>query len=336
MREWLTALLREPATGERLVRDGDVLVSEQGVRYPVRDEIPRFVGTTDSGQKQTSQSFGFKWRQHETYASPGQVAMSHAWLMQRYGFPSDEAMGQYFRSRERILDAGCGAGYSAAILLQAATETPYVGVDISEAVDVAAARLSNFADAAFVQADLLALPFAPESFDTILSEGVLHHTPSTEHALRALIPLLARGGELLFYVYRRKGPVREFSDDAIRARIASLPPELAWEAMRPLTQLARALAEAKVEVTVPDVDLLEIKAGTYDVQRLIYNTFCKLFWNENFTFEENVHVNFDWYHPRYAHRQTEVEVREWCASIGLRVVHMDIQDSGITTRAVRD
>ena len=28
-------------------------------------------------------------------------------------------------------------------------------------------------------------------------------------------------------------------------------------------------------------------------------------------------MNFDWYHPRYAHRQTEEEVRRWCEEAGL-------------------
>ena len=75
----------------------------------------------------------------------------------------------------------------------------------------------------FVQADVLDLPFRPESFDAIFSEGVLHHTPSTEAAFQALVPLLRPGGELLFYVYRRKAPLREFADDYIRDRDRGAP-----------------------------------------------------------------------------------------------------------------
>ncbi len=46
----------------------------------------------------------------------------------------------------------------------------------------------------------------------IFSEGRTHHTDSTRAALEAVARLLAPGGRLLFYVYRRKGPVREFTD----------------------------------------------------------------------------------------------------------------------------
>jgi arsenite methyltransferase len=288
-------------------------------------------------RQQTSDSFGYKWRRRDSYGSEGQRSVARNWLIERYGFGDAESMTRYFASRERLLDAGCGGGYSAAILLESIRDLRYVGVDISEAVWVARERLAHLSHARFVQSDLMSLPFGRDSFDTILSEGVLHHTPSTRDALRSVASHLAHGGEILFYVYRRKGPVREFSDDHIRDRVASLPPEEAWEAMRPLTSLARALAESGATVTVDDdVPLLGIKAGRYDVQRLIYGAFCKLFWNDAFTFEENLHVNFDWYHPRYAHRQTEDDVRTWCEELGLRITHMDVQESGITTRAVRD
>jgi hypothetical protein len=44
-------------------------------------------------------------------------------------------------------------------------------------------------------------------------------------------------------------------------------------------------------------------------------------------------VNFDWYHPRYAHRHTPEEVLQWCREEGLQVEHWDVQESGITVRA---
>ena len=75
-----------------------------------------------------------------------------------------------------------------------------------------------------------------------------------------------------------------------------------------------------------DVPLLGISAGRHDVQRLIYWHFAKLFWNPELSFEENNHVNFDWYHPRYAHRQTEDEVRRWCDDAGLEIVRLDVQE----------
>src|SRR6185436_11761106 len=97
---------------------------------------------------------------------------------------------------------------------------------------------------------------------------------------------------------RRKAPVREFTDDYVRDRVAALSPQEAWTELEQLTRLGRALAEleAVVEVT-EDVPLLGITAGRYDVQRLIYWHFAKLYLNPKLSFDENTHVQFDWYHP---------------------------------------
>lgn len=331
-------LLLEPGwrgTADEIIEG--TLRGAEGRAYPIVDGIPRFVGPADADQRQTAHSFAYKWQQRATYASAAMRASHQRWLVERYGFASADAMQAYFSSRRRILDAGCGAGYSTGTWLDARWRGAlWVGVDLSAAIDVARDRFGALPGTHFVQADLLALPFRNASFDTVFAEGVLHHTPSTERALRSVADALAPGGEILFYVYRKKGPIREFTDDYIRQAVAPLDPEEAWQRLRPLTRLGQALAELRAEVEVPeDIPLLGIAAGRYDVQRLIYWHVAKLFWNEAFTFEENHHINFDWYHPRYAHRHTEDEIRRWCADCGLTIKHFDAQESGFTVRATK-
>lgn len=316
------------------------LYSATGRIFPIEDGIPRFVRTGDQGQRQTQGSFAFKWQQEHTYASASSLAVYGDWLVKKYGFGSLQEMQDYLGSRPLMLDAGCGSGYSASIFIDKRwhlqSQTHWVGVDISEAVDVARRRLGITPYMHYVQGDVLEPPFKERSFDVIFSEGVLHHTPSTELAIKALAPLLAIGGEFMFYVYCKKGPIREFSDDYIRNLIADLPPEQAWRMLQPLTQLGKALSDLHAEVEVPeDIPYLGINAGRHDVQRLIYWHFIKLFWNDAYTFDENQHINFDWYHPRYAHRQTEDEVRRWCKEANLTIAHCHVEESGITVRATR-
>jgi hypothetical protein len=43
-----------------------------------------------------------------------------------------------------------------------------------------------------------------------------------------------------------------------------------------------------------------------------------------------VHVNFDWYRPVYAHRQTAAEVRAWCDEARIRITRFNEQESGFT------
>lgn len=333
----LLEILADPITKTPLRWANDQLSSGQGQVYPIIGGIPRFVLTEDSGQKQTEASFGYKWQQESSYDTPEVHDSARTWLVARYGFADVDAMRAFFASRQRILDAGCGSGFSASLWMTPEWQGPqWVGADISAAIDVAQKRLAGGVDRHFVQADILQMPFREGMFDTIFSEGVLHHTPSTERALKALVPLLAPGGELMFYIYRKKSPIREFTDDYIRDAIAQLSPEEGWTAMRPLTKLGQALAELHAEVEVPeDIPYLGIKAGRYDVQRLLYWHVAKLFWNEQWSFEANNHVNFDWYAPRYAHRQTEEDVRRWCAEANLNIIHFDAQEAGFTVRALK-
>jgi SAM-dependent methyltransferase len=352
MRKSLVDVLADPISKSPLTLDesrsegGEIiegtLRSPEGRSYVISNGIPRFVLTDDSGQKQTERSFGYKWQKKDAWYSPEVQAACEPWFVERYGFASTEEMRKYFGSRRHVLDAGCGGGYASSIWMdstwQGEGDAQWYGADISEAVDVARERLSPMPGTHFVQGDILQLPFREGTFDAILSEGVMHHTPSTERALKSLAQLLVPGGEFLFYVYRKKSPIREFTDDHVRDYLSTLSPEEGWEALRPLTKLGQALSELHAEVEVPeDIPYLGIKAGRYDVQRLIYWHVAKLYWRDTFSFEENNHVNFDWYHPRYSWRQTEEDIRRWCSEAGLTIKFFDdTQESGFTVRAIKE
>ena len=44
----------------------------------------------------------------------------------------------------------------------------------------------------------------------------MHHTKNTESSFKALTKLLAKKGMISIYVYKIKGPMREFADNFIR------------------------------------------------------------------------------------------------------------------------
>jgi arsenite methyltransferase len=348
---WLAELLVDPATGgdlrvetARTDASGEVLdgrlVGVGDVGYVVRDGIPRFVGADgpDGQDGQVAASFGYKWSMRSSYEAPGFAAWYRNWLLEKYGFADQTGLRKHFSRFQRVLEVGCGSGMSSVVSLDGLRpDQHWVGLDLSTAIDVAHERIGDKPNTSFVQADAMALPFRTDTFDAIFSEGVLHHTSSTHDALASIVSVLSPGGEVMFYVYRMKAPVREMTDDLLRRQLSSLPPDEAWRMMAPLTGLAKALADLHVTVEVPDdVPLLGIKAGTHDVQRLIYWHFAKLFWSDDLGFEGSQNVNFDWYHPRFAHRHTEDEVRGWCNELGLSIIHFDAQDSGFTVRAVRD
>lgn len=327
---WLAELL-----GVDSLPEGET-VEAHGRRAVIRGGIPRVGLGVSEQQADTAEMFGYKWTQEDTFTGAEYLEKTRAWLESRYGRLADATWLADHGERPVVLDAGCGAGVSGLeVFGPLAGGVRYLGADLTPAVDVAARRFAQAGvPAAFLQADLLDLPLAPGSLDLIFSEGVLHHTDSTELALKSLSALLKPGGRFLFYVYRRKALIREYTDDAIREQLQQMTPEEAWRAIEPLTKLGIALGELQVEVDVPEaVDMLGIPAGKIDVQRLFYWNIFKAYYDPRMSFGEMHHINFDWYAPKNASRHDEDEVARWCDEAGMEVEDLNIHLAGITVRA---
>ena len=98
-----------------------------------------------------------------------------------------------------VLEAGCGIGAQTVSLAQNSPGTHFVSIDIS-AESIAEAQRNveagGFRNVEFRQADLFALPFAPETFDHVFVCFVLEHLACPEVALRALRTVLKPGGTI--------------------------------------------------------------------------------------------------------------------------------------------
>jgi SAM-dependent methyltransferase len=287
----------------------------------------------------TARSFHDKWHENPDLAfrqtlTPGSDIQS--WILRRNGWGTPEGLAAYLAGRRRILDAGCGNGRVTALLAQhAADDVEIVGVDLT-AADIARENLDGTGGVSFHAGDLLGdLAFLGE-FDFIYCQEVLHHTSDPAAAFANVAARLAPGGEYAVYVYRRKAPVREFTDDHVRAAIAPLGYEDAMEVSRRIADVGRQLADLRAEITVPDIDALGIEAGTYDVQRFVYHFLMKCFWSDELEPEANAAINYDWYHPQDCSRHTLEEVLGWYARADLEVVHQHVDPYGITVRGRRD
>ena len=328
--DWLADLLRvaPPAEGDTLV------AGEQRLR--MHGGILRVETTLSPKQAQTERSFAFIWSGRDRFRSEASLGALRDWYREMYGDVAGAPWWSEYGDRPLLVDAGCGAGLSAMGLFgERLKRVRYLGVDVSSAVESAAERLSHqLVQGAFMQASLMDLPLPPGSVDVIFAQGVLHHTDSTRGAIAALAAKLKPGGRFLFYVYRRKGPIREFTDDFVRGKLQGMAPDDAWRAMMPLTRLGKLLGDMNIEVDVPEsIELLQIPAGKIDLQRLFYWHVFKAFHHPEMSLEELNHINLDWYAPANAHRQTPEEVRQWCAELGLIIEREHLQESGITVIA---
>ncbi|MGH6835320.1 MAG: class I SAM-dependent methyltransferase [Candidatus Acidiferrales bacterium] len=99
-----------------------------------------------------------------------------------------------------VAEIGCGPGRGTMYLEKLGLDV--TAVDISEASLV---RAGNRAPAArLVRATNLALPFEDGSFDAVISDGVIHHTPDAYRSFRENVRILRNGGFLYLGVYKRR------------------------------------------------------------------------------------------------------------------------------------
>jgi SAM-dependent methyltransferase len=288
-------------------------------------------------QQQTKDTFGFKWAKRATYESEAMMEAAKKWLFERYCDGDPQRLADWLSGRRKIiLDAGCGSGFSGLLFFGDHLKShDYLGVDISDAVEVASTRFRELGyPGDFLKASLTDLPIDDETLDVIFSEGVLHHTDDTGESIEYLSTKLKTGGRFMFYVYAKKAVIREFTDDYIRERLAPMSDEEAWEALKPLTKLGRALGELNVEIEVPeDIPFLGITRGKMDLQRFFYWNFCKTYYRPEYSLEEMNHINFDWFRPLNCHRHTAEEVTNYCDRAGLEIEHTNLQEAGITVVA---
>lgn len=288
----------------------------------------------------TERSFRDKWEKNRNLAFAETLKDGHEinrWILERNGFSCNADLKTYLASKRRILDAGCGNGRVTALLRECSLpeRTQIVAIDLV-AAEVARQNLSTYRNLEVREGDLLGNLSSLGRFDFIYCQEVLHHTEDPERAFRNVCSLLEPDGEIAIYVYKLKAPIREYVDDYVRSQIAPLNYEDAIKVSKEITELGRVLAEANCRVKTPAVPVLGIEGGEYDLQRFIYHFFMKCFWNPSLSYEENVAINYDWYHPQLCSRHTLEEVRQWFRRAGLRVTHEFVDHYGITMRGRLD
>jgi SAM-dependent methyltransferase len=104
---------------------------------------------------------------------------------------------QFDFSEKKVLDCGCGTGYSLAFISSRTPEAHYVGIDVDDNA-IAYAR-TRYAGLDFRVMDGMALNFEPSSFDVVLSFEVLEHLNEDQQRryLSEMHRVLRSGGTLV-------------------------------------------------------------------------------------------------------------------------------------------
>jgi ubiquinone/menaquinone biosynthesis C-methylase UbiE len=290
----------------------------------------------DEKQRQIKESFDFKWAKRDVYESNNMKKKMYKWLVERY-FGTEARRKAFLRRNKgkRFLDAGCGSGLSASLLFGKCLNTmEYVGADISDSIKVAQERFKELGlNGVFLQEDLTTMRLN-KKFDIIFCEGVIPFVSQPFKTVKNLVSHLEKKGVIMFYVCRKKAPIREFTDDFIREKLKNLNNEQAWNKLIPLTKLGKILGNLNVEIKIDeDIELLEIPKGKYNLQRFFYWFFLKAYYDKNFTIDQMNLINFDWYRPLNCYRFEHEEIKRWLKKLNLKKLVFRVEEAGITVIA---
>lgn len=259
-------------------------------------------------QLQTQEIFSDKWIEADKYDNVNTLfKFQYEWFLTLYGFGTEENLSKYLKDKKTIIDTGCGLGYKAAWFAKLAPHAIVLGVDISDSVYVAANRFKDVENLYFFKGDIASTGIKEGVIDFTVCDQVIMHTEIPEKTFEHLSSITSSNGEFACYVYSKKALPRELVDDYFRTATLDISAEKMWELSEQLTILGKNLSDLKVSFTCPDIPLLGIKGGNYDIQRFIYWNFLKCFWKEDWGFDLSKSTNFDWYAPSNAKRFSKEE-----------------------------
>jgi ubiquinone/menaquinone biosynthesis C-methylase UbiE len=283
---------------------------------------------TENNQEQTRNIFSEKWIEVNSYQEVNKLyETQYDWFLSLYGFDDEVKLAKYLQDKNVIIDTGCGLGYKAAWFAKLAPHAIVLGIDISDSINVAADKYKHINNLFFFKGDIANTGIKKNCIDFTVCDQVIMHTEVPEKTFAHLSDITSIGGEFACYVYTKKALPRELVDDYFRNATHQIPKEQMWEFSEQLTELGRRLSDLKISFDSPDIPLLGIKGGKYDIQRFIYWNFIKCFWKEEWGFDLSKSTNYDWYAPSNAKRFSKSEFLSMVTENNLTVTYLHEEEA---------
>jgi SAM-dependent methyltransferase len=299
------------------VEDAGFLRCPLGCSFPVVEDIPRFVESSNYAA-----AFGRQWKmfrrtQLDSYT---RTTIFRDRLRGACGGSLDILAGK------TVFEAGCGAGAFTEVLLSEGATV--FACDLSTAVEANYANCRSSANYFVCQANILRPPVAAQSFDIVICLGVIQHTPNPEETIATLAKCLKPGGMLILDHYPPNYPYT-LPRRMIRPLLLKLPRSLS-------TRVALALARA----LLPLHRWMRTARGFWRLRPLLlkvsplvdhFDDYPQL--GEKLVGEWCVLNTHDTLTDYYKHVRSAEQIRECLVSCGLTDIEVRYGGNGVEARA---
>jgi len=197
---------KEPLKLESIESEGEFVetgfLKSSTNKYPIIRGIPRFI---KHEAQNYSKSFGYQWHkwprlqfESDNIGKPMEGYTRKMW--EKITGINENSIGL---ENQIVADIGCGPGRFVDVARSKGARV--IGVDYSNAVEVAEDNFKTDPNVCICQADALNLPLRSDSIDGAFSIGVLHHTPNPEKGVNQIRNILHDGGWVAVCVYGKGG-----------------------------------------------------------------------------------------------------------------------------------
>jgi ubiquinone/menaquinone biosynthesis C-methylase UbiE len=107
----------------------------------------------------------------------------------------------------KILESGCGDGFSSYMIAKRFTNSEVVGTDLSNLFIGAAKKQFKLPNLKFMQKNATKTGFSKETFDVICSNDVIEHIPDVEAYFNECMRILKPGGRLIVLTPNMMNPL---------------------------------------------------------------------------------------------------------------------------------
>ena len=311
-------ILINPENKEKLLEKDSFLLGESGKKFPIINNIPRFVS-----QDNYTKNFGFQWNKFkETQLKKNMLGED----LNFKRFFAETSWSKKDLDDSNILEVGSGAGRFTRVVLEHSKAFLF-SIDSSSSVDANLNNNKGYQNRLnLFQADIASLPFENHSFDKIFCLGVLQHTSDYKVSLNEMLKKLKKGGEIVVDFYPYKG---FFTKIHAKYFFRNFTKNLKHETL--LSLIENHIGKVRKVYNILDklkLHLLTRFLPICDIKKTIPKNI-----DEKTLSEWIVLDTFDMYSPEHDHPQTLKEVRSWFDDEEFKNVEVWYGDNGVVAKA---